>query len=74
MEPDFLPIPDPRVKKAPNPGSRSATLTASYVPYLDLLASAMTSIPGTLDSSVGNPAYGSAWIHIDWLSWDSDPY
>jgi hypothetical protein len=25
-DPDFLPIPDPRVKKAPDPGSGSATL------------------------------------------------
>jgi hypothetical protein len=26
LDPDFLPIPDPEIKKAPDPGSESATL------------------------------------------------
>ncbi len=30
QDPDFLPIPDPEVKKAPDPGSRSATLGQTF--------------------------------------------
>ncbi len=50
--PDYLTIPDPGVKKAPDPGSGSATLVGVGVVYLRLRNSTAAAPPGVQHNSV----------------------